>query len=530
MVMHMMGGKGADLWHLFKIWKVGILVLLATMLFLRSHAAGAAEQHSSLQDFTAHLDKRIPALMKYYDIPGASIALVQNGRAAWSKAYGYADLENERRMTTDTYCRVESLSKPVTAWGVMKLVEQGKIELDNPVVQYLQNWELPESNFSEEKVTVRQLLSHNAGMPLGDFWERYSPREEMPSLEESLSKEAVLIREPGLSFSYSNTGYNLLELLIEEVTGRDFAAYMEEEIFLPLGMNRSTFTWSEDLEPAVPTGYDLKGRPVPLYVYPEKASGGLLATAEDIATFVAAGMTNFPHGGQEVLTRQNINKLYTPMAGKIGVYDLVFDAYGLGYYLEDLPSGERAVSHGCQGGGVMTHFHSVPETGDGIVILTNSQRSWPFIAYVLRDWSKWNGFSSVGMEQIIRVKKALWALNGLIFSFVLWQLWRLGRGIISKRRRFAPLSGEFLLLRLVQSGLSIIVVAGLWWAKNQDYLFITTVFPIVSRWLGLSIFFLAVVLILSATSKGSVPASFSRGRTPENTNSSCCFIEHKTRR
>ncbi|NLL21098.1 MAG: beta-lactamase family protein, partial [Firmicutes bacterium] len=117
MVMHMMGGKGADLWHLFKIWKVGILVLLATMLFLRSHAAGAAEQHSSLQDFTAHLDKRIPALMKYYDIPGASIALVQNGRAAWSKAYGYADLENERRMTTDTYCRVESLSKPVTAWG-----------------------------------------------------------------------------------------------------------------------------------------------------------------------------------------------------------------------------------------------------------------------------------------------------------------------------------------------------------------------------------------------------------------------------
>jgi len=178
----------------------------------------------------------------------------------------------------------------------------------------------------------------------------------------------------------------------------------------------------------------------------------------------------------------------------------------------------------------MTHFHSVPETGDGIVILTNSQRSWPFIAYILRDWSKWNGFSSVGMEQIIRVKKALWALNGLIFSFVLWQLWRLGRGMISKRRRFAPLSGEFLLLRLVQSGLSIIVVAGLWWAKNQDYLFITTVFPIVSRWLGLSIFFLAVVLILSATSKGSVPASFSRGRTPENTNSSCCFIEHKTRR
>ena len=92
-------------------------------------------------------------------------------------------------------------------------------------------------------------------------------------------------------------------------------------------------------------------------------------------------MTNFPHEDQEVLARQNINTLYTPMVGKIGVYDLVFDAYGLGYYLENLPNGEWAVSHGGQGGGVMTHFHSFPETGDGIVILTNSQRSWPFIAF-----------------------------------------------------------------------------------------------------------------------------------------------------
>ena len=80
----------------------------------------------------------------------------------------------------------------------MKLVEQGKIELDKPMEQYLKNWKFPESKFSEEKVTIRHLLTHTAGMPLGDIFERYSPKEEIPSLEESLSKEAILIQAPGV--------------------------------------------------------------------------------------------------------------------------------------------------------------------------------------------------------------------------------------------------------------------------------------------------------------------------------------------
>jgi CubicO group peptidase (beta-lactamase class C family) len=130
-----------------------VLVMSASKLY----AAKGINKQASLQEFTAYLDERIPALMKDYGIPGVSIALVQKGETTWSNAYGYADLENRRKMTTDTYCRVESISKSVTAWGVMKLVEQGKIELDRPVGQYLKNWKLPESQFSEEKVTVRQL-------------------------------------------------------------------------------------------------------------------------------------------------------------------------------------------------------------------------------------------------------------------------------------------------------------------------------------------------------------------------------------
>lgn len=382
----------------------------------------------------------------------------------------------------------------------MKLVEQGKIELDKPVEQYIKNWEFPETEFSEEKITVRQLLTHTSGMPLGVVGPPicYSPEEDKPTLEESLSKEAILKQEPGQSFVYSNVGFHLLELLIEEVTGRDFAEYMKEEVFIPLGMHNSTFTWSEELDPAIPVGSGLKGNPVPVYVYSEKASGGLFATVEDMATFVTAGMTNFNYTDHEVLNAQNINKLYTPSTGRPGIYGLVFNSYGFGHFIETLPNGKQAVSHGGQGYGLMTHFHSVPETGDGIVILTNSQRSWPFIAYMLTDWAEWSGFFSVGMSKIILGQKVIWTLIGLIFFILLWQVWRMGQGLISGSRQFAPLSKESLLLRLVQSSLFIILMSGLLWAVNQDYLFMSAIFPRAASWLGFLIFLIAVVLLLSA--------------------------------
>lgn len=467
-------------------------VISAAVLFTTKEFEGNA----SLGEFTDYLDERIPALMTDYGIPGVNIALIQRGQIRWSQAYGYADLEQGRKMTTDTHCRVESISKSVTAWGVMNLVEEGKIDLDKPAEQYLKNWRFPESQFSEDKVTVRQLLTHTAGMPLGDFLDRYSPKEEMPSLRESLAKNACLIQEPGVAFSYSNTGYNMLELLIEEVTGLDFAEYMEKEVLMPLGMYKSSYNWSEKFDPPVPVGYDLKGTPIPVYLYPEKASGGLFAPLEDIATFVIAGMTNNFHTDRKVLNDQSISMLYAPMIKKIGVYGLVFDSYGMGYYLETLSDGKRSVANGGQGAGIMTYFQAVPETGDGIVILTNSQRSWPFFGYILSDWSKWNGFASVGFGKIILAQKALWVVIGLVWAISLWQVLRLVQDFIYGRRWFAPLSRRSRYLRLGQSSLSLVLLSALLWSINQDYLFISSVFPKASGWLGLSIPLFAVTLLL----------------------------------
>jgi CubicO group peptidase (beta-lactamase class C family) len=447
-----------------------------------------------IEEYTLLLDKLVPALMDFYDIPGSSIALVKEGKLVWSEAYGIADVQTGRKLTKDTPMRVQSISKSITAWGIMKLVEQGKIELDTPISQYFKSWHFPESEFSAKRITVRQLLSHTGGLPLGDVLTIYSPHDEMPSLREKLTMEAVLVREPGSAFSYSNTGYNMLELLIEEVTGQSFNDYMLREILIPLGMNRSTFIWNERFDSAVPVGYDLRGKPIPAYVYPEKASGGLFATAEDIAAFTIAGMKDAPHDKQ-LLSPNTIEALYTPESKEIGIYSLMFDAYGLGHYIETLHNGERAISHGGQGTGIMTHFHAIPETGDAIVILTNSQRSWPFISYLLRDWARWQGFGSIGMGRIIWGKYVLWAIIALIWSAVILQALQITTWIMKRRCEDILKAERSKLITIAQIVLAIIIISGLIWCMNQKYLFLSSVFPIASYWLGISAFVLSISLL-----------------------------------
>jgi CubicO group peptidase (beta-lactamase class C family) len=483
-----------------RIW-ASVVLMMSFLIALAISGLNPIEKKvlplAPIDEFILYLDKRIPALMDFYDIPGSSIALVKEGKLAWSEAYGIADAQTGRKLTKDTPMRVQSISKSITAWGIMKLVEQGKIELDAPVFQYLKSWHFPKSEFSDKRVTVRQLLSHTGGLPLGDVFTIYSPHDEMPSLREKLTKEAVLVGEPGSAFSYSNTGYNLLELLIEEVTGQAFNDYMRREILIPLGMNRSTFIWDERFDPTIPAGYDLSGKPVPVYVYPEKASGGLFSTAEEIATFAMTGMKDVPQDKQ-ILSSDNIEALYTPESKELGIYSLVFDAYGLGHYIEILPNGERAISHGGQGTGIMTHFHAIPETGDAIVILTNSQRSWPFISYLLRDWARWRGFESIGMGRIIWGKYGLWAVIALTWSAVILQVLNITAWIMKRERKEMTKAKCSKLHTIAQTAVAIIIIIGLIWCINQKYLFISSVFPIASLWLGISAFVMSISLLFCA--------------------------------
>ncbi len=466
-----------------------VLVISAAPIF----AVSQAPKGGSVDDFAAYLDERIPTVMDAYDIPGAGIAVVKDGGIVWTQAYGYADTASGREMTTDDVFRVQSISKSVTAWGVMKLVREGRIDLDSPVAQYLHDWQFPASVYPAGDITIRQLLCHTAGLYIGDFMTRYSPVEEKPTLAENLSKEAVIVNVPGRVFSYSNVGYNLLELVVEEVTGRDFAEYMRQEVLIPLGMDHADFDWREDMD--VPNGYNLQGEVIPVYVYPEKASGGLFATTDDIAAFAAAGMTG---AVQDVLDEESIDALYMPQVQDIGMYNIVFDGYGFGHYIETMKDGRVAVAHGGQGTGWMTHFQAVPESGDAIVILTNSQRSWPLIAYILCDWAQWRGLSQPGMGRIIWGVWALWIFIGLVWFAVLWQALRIATDLISRQRRPAPLSAQGRGRRIVRLALAVIIAGALAWCVCQDYLLLSSVFPVTSVWLAVSAAAVSVVLLLTA--------------------------------
>jgi CubicO group peptidase (beta-lactamase class C family) len=458
----------------------------------------SVEPGDSLDAFLDHLERHIPRLMEQYQVPGLTVAVVRGGEPVRSAAFGHADLEQRRTMTVDAVFRAESISKAVTAWGVMRLVEQGRIDLDDPVQKYLGDFRLPDSRYNEEEVTIRRLLSNSAGMPLGTVGPavQYAPNSDMPTLREYLAYEARLEREPGSAYFYSNVGFNLLELVIEEVTGRDFVEYMADEVLHPLGMRSSSFAWSPNVARRIAIGYDLRGRAVPTYVYPARASGGLFTTVDDIARFVSAGMSDASNGA--VLGREGIRALQSPQVAVSKIFALVADSYGFGHFLEDRPGDPRVVWVGGQGNGWMTDFHAVPESGDAIVILTNSQRSWPLMSQVLIDWSRWSGVGPVKWARIAYGAAALWVIVGVVLLAALWQVGRLTRGLRRGERRWAPLSRDSFVRRLLLAGSATVVIALLAWSAAQPYLMVSSVFPGAAAWAGMAFLLLAAVALASA--------------------------------
>ncbi len=163
-------------------------------------------------------------------------------------------LSNGDPVGPDSRFQVASLSKWLTAWGVMKLEEEGRLDLDTPVNTYLTRWQLPDGPFDEDGVTIRRLLSHTAGLGDGLGYDGFASAEEVQSLEQSLSGASdaspnaagsvVVTSEPGSEWNYSGGGYTLLQLVVEEVSGQSFAAYMDEAVFDPLAMDDTSFDHS----------------------------------------------------------------------------------------------------------------------------------------------------------------------------------------------------------------------------------------------------------------------------------------------
>ena len=221
------------------------------------------EPGASIEAFVDHVDALIATSMRRYDVSGVAVALVRGGEIAWRGAYGFADRERAEPMTVDAVFHTGSISKSVTAWGVLRLVEQGAVDLDAPVSAYVTDLDIEGSSYPHEGITVRRALSHTTGAWLGPIGNEYPVDAAVPSPREALARDLRIVAAPGTTFRYSNPGFDLLELVVEGATGRPFAEYMRDEVLAPLGMDDASFVWRDAVAERVPTGSPWRSYPVP---------------------------------------------------------------------------------------------------------------------------------------------------------------------------------------------------------------------------------------------------------------------------
>jgi len=265
--------------------------------------------------------------MEHYNVPGVSIAVISNYEIEWAKGFGVADAKENNPVTLDTLFQAASISKPATAMAVLYFVEQGTLDLDQDVNDRLVSWQVPENDFiTQEKVTLRRLLSHTAGLNEGSKF-GYFQSEEIPTLLQVLdgknpahSPSWRVEDVPGTLWRYSNGGYVTVAQLLMDVTGKPFPEILQENEFNHLNMTASTF------ENPLPDEYrDIAASAHGKWlVYPEMGASGLWTTPTDLAILAKEIMLSSKVQSNKVLSKDMVDQMLTPQ-----VEDVPLRAYNV---------------------------------------------------------------------------------------------------------------------------------------------------------------------------------------------------------
>jgi CubicO group peptidase (beta-lactamase class C family) len=362
----------------------------------------------------------------------AAFVLLEGGRVVGDHFVSAGD-----PVDGDTRFQVASLSKWITAWGVMTLVEAGKLDLDKPVATYLRRWTLPKSEFDTRGVTVRRLLSHTAGLTDGLGYAGFAPGQPIQRLEDSLTKAADASPgasgavhvgiEPGSTFTYSGGGYTLLQLLIEEVSGQSFNDYMKSRVLEPLGMTRSTFVHEDSDGVRLAQFFDVDGKQATHYRFTALAAASLYTTTGDLMRFLQAHVAG-PVGeriGRGVLQPETLKLMRQPHATRFGA-----EIWGLGTILyAPNTTGGFVIGHdGTNAPAINTAARIDPDSGDGIVLLETGD---PLLATsIAGEWVFWKT-GNVDLLTLTResqsILETLLAGWGVILLSALIIGWRLGK-------------------------------------------------------------------------------------------------------
>lgn len=343
--------------------------------------------------------------MAHYRVPGVSIAVIHDGKIAWARGYGTLEAGGATPVDADTLFQAASISKPVSALALLRLVEAGKLSLDQDVNAALKTWKVPANALTaDEKVTLRRMLSHTAGLTVHGF-RGYAAGETIPNLTQMLDGTApansAAIRvdlKPSTQERYSGGGYVVMHQLVRDVTGGTFEAELESAVFKPLGMTRSTFAqplpaaWSANAARA----HRPDGRaPIPgnWHTYPELAPDGLWTTPTDLARFAIELQQSLRGQSNKVISAAMTQQMLTRQLRSMG---LGIRVVGAGATLR--------FEHGGANEGFRCDLVAYAESGRGCVIMTNSDNGAiliPEIQRAIANEYDWPDFRSVAQKPAV---------------------------------------------------------------------------------------------------------------------------------
>lgn len=324
-------------------------ILFFTLIFLSVTAVVKADE----------TDEYVRAQMRERHIPGAAIAVIKNGKIIKAEGYGLASVEFNVPVTKDTVFEIGSISKQMTAAAIMLLVEDGKINLDEKISKYL-----PDTPDSWSKVTVRNLLTHTSGIKTYTGLSGFELTKRLKRVEFIKALGAYpLDFEPGASWKYSNSGYNLLGFIIESVSGKSYWEFMREKIFNPLGMTKTVDRDPQYIIPNRATGYEwtngkLVGRDYDLTdVF---SAGAIVSTVTDLAKWDAALRDD------TLLKKDSKRQIWTPFV----LNDGKPFPYGFGWNIGEF-RGHHLISHGGQTAGFAANISRYIDDDLTVIVLTN---------------------------------------------------------------------------------------------------------------------------------------------------------------
>lgn len=321
--------------------------------------------------------------MRYYKVPGVSIAVIKDYKIDWAKGYGLADTTLKIPVTTETMFSAGSISKFVMAVAALKMVEQGKIDLEAPINNYLTSWRIADNDFTTKTpVTLRMLLSHSAGTTQSSYF-GFTPAQPLPSVvgilsgaKEAESRAVIVNSEPNTAFRYSGGGSMIAQLALMDVSRQPFGQLTQKLLFDPLRMKHSTFEQPlpEKFRQKSSWAYSVaswfKGMP---YVYPQQAAAGLYTTPTDLARFFI-DVQNAYRGKGKILSQATTRKMFTPQQNvSDGAYR---EQIGIGPFLlqrtdNNQPDGVYFEFTGVNAGFLAYGIGSVTG-GNGVIIMLNS--------------------------------------------------------------------------------------------------------------------------------------------------------------